>query len=110
MTVTREHLIMNLQTQLGLKRGEAQQLVGRLFLIMKDALSRGEDLLISGFGKFLVKQKNSHRGRNVRTQESMTLAGRRVLVFKSSGVLRHRLNQGSPGTGGKSLEVPPLAP
>ena len=98
MTVTKEHLIMKLQAELGLSRGEAQHLVGRLFTLMKDTLSRGEPLLISGFGKFLVRQKNSRRGRNPQTRASMILAARKVLVFKSSGVLRHRLNQGLKST------------
>ena len=102
MTCTREHLITRLQAELDLSRREAQQLLERLFTIMKDALSRGEDLLISGFGKFLVKQKSLHRGRNAQVQASKVLAGHRVLVFKSSGVLRQRLNQGPTTTGGKS--------
>jgi len=93
---------MGLQAELGLSHREAQQLLGRLFTIMKDTLSRGEDLLISGLGKFLVKQKNFRRGRNPRVRARKVLAGRRVLVFKSSGVLRQRLNQGLTTSGGKS--------
>ena len=92
MTVTKEHLILHVQARLGLKRSEAQQLVGRLFLIMKDTLARGEDLLISGFGKFSVKQKNSRPGRNFHSHGNTPQAEHRVLVFKSSGVLRRRLN------------------
>lgn len=93
MTITREHLIGRLQTELSLSKREAHQVVNRLFTIMSDTLCRGEHLLISGFGKFSVKQKNSRRGRNPQTRQAMILAARKVLVFKSSGVLRQRLNQ-----------------
>ena len=66
----------------------------RLFEIMKDTLSRGDDLLISGFGKFSVRKKRARRGRNPQTQESLILSARKVVVFKSSGVLRQRINEG----------------
>jgi integration host factor subunit alpha len=60
---------------------------------MKDSLARGEGLLISGFGKFWVRQKNARQGRNPQTKESLILAARKVLVFKASGVLRKRINE-----------------
>ena len=94
MALTKEQLSIQLQTQLGMSKREAHQLVHRLFEIMKDTLSRGDDLLISGFGKFSVRQKRARRGRNPQTKERMTLAARKVLVFKSSGVLRRRINEG----------------
>jgi integration host factor subunit alpha len=59
---------------------------------MKDTLANGEDLLISGYGKFLVRQKNARRGRNPQTKEALMLRARKVLVFKASGVLRGRMN------------------
>jgi integration host factor subunit alpha len=65
-----------------------------LLKIMKDTLSKGEDLLISGFGKFSVRQKRARRGRNPQTKERITLAARKVLVFKASGVVRKRINKG----------------
>jgi integration host factor subunit alpha len=61
---------------------------------MKGTLSQGEDLLISGFGKFCVRRKNARQGRNPQTKESLILAARKVLVFKTSGVLRQRFNEG----------------
>ena len=94
MTLTKEKLINSLETQLGMSRQESRQVVERLFKIMKDTLSRGEDLLISGFEKFSVRQKRARRGRNPQTKERMTLAARKVLVFKASGVLRKRINEG----------------
>jgi integration host factor subunit alpha len=78
-----------------LTKQESQQAVERLFEIMKDTLAKGEDLLISGYGKFSVKQKNARRGRNPQTKETLMLAARKVLVFKASGVLRKRINESS---------------
>jgi len=60
--------------------------------IMKDTLAQGEELLVSGFGKFSVRQKRERRGRNPQTKESLLLRPRKVLVFKASGVLRARIN------------------
>jgi len=94
MALTKEKLITHLETQLGMGRQESRQVVERLLKIMKDTLSQGEDLLISGFGKFSVRQKKARPGRNPQTKTSMTLAARKVLVFKASGVLRKRINEG----------------
>jgi len=66
--------------------------VERLFEIMKGTLANGEDLLLSGFGKFWVRQKNAREVRNFQTKETLILAARKVLVFKASGVLRKRIN------------------
>ena len=92
MAITKDKLISRLQTQLGLTKQESQQAVKRLFEILKDTLANGEDLLISGFGKFSVRQKNARRGRNPQTKEALMLKARKVLVFKASGVLRGRMN------------------
>ena len=92
MSLTKDKLITRLQTQMGLTKQESRQVVDRLLEMMKDTLARGDDLLISGFGKFSVRQKQARRGRNPQTKESLVLAARKVLVFKASGVLRHRLN------------------
>jgi integration host factor subunit alpha len=93
MSLTKDKLITRLQTQIGLDRQESRQIAERLLEIMKDALAGGEELLISGFGKFSVRRKNERRGRNPHTKESLILAARKVLVFKASGVLRERLNK-----------------
>ena len=94
MALTKGKLTILLQTQLGMSRNESRYTVDRLFKIMKDTLSRGEDLLVSGFGKFSVRQKKARRGRNPQTKESLIIASRKVLVFKASGVLRKRINEG----------------
>jgi integration host factor subunit alpha len=93
MALTKDKLITRLQTQIGLDRQESRQIVERLLEIMKDTLTKGEELLITGFGKFSVRQKNARRGRNPQTKESLVLAARKVLVFKASGILRERINE-----------------
>ena len=92
MALTKEKLISRLQTQVGLTKQESRAIVERVLDLMKGALAEGEDLLISGFGKFSVRQKNARRGRNPQTKENLILRARRVVVFKTSGVLRHRIN------------------
>jgi integration host factor subunit alpha len=92
MALTKEKLVTRLQTQLGLTKQESRQAVEQLFEIMKDTLANGDDLLISSYGKFSVRQKNARRGRNPQTKEALMLKARKVLVFKASGVLRGRVN------------------
>lgn len=93
MALTKEKLITHLQTQMGMNKQESRQVVDHLLEIMKDTLAQGEELLISGFGKFSVRQKRERGGRNPQTKESLILSARKVLVFKASGVLRARINK-----------------
>jgi len=92
MAITKEKLTILLQDRLGISRQESRQLVERVFQIMKDTFTQGEDLLISGFGKFSVRHKKARRGRNPQTKENLTISAREVVVFKASGVLRQRLS------------------
>jgi len=92
MALTKDKLVTRLQTQIGLTKPESRQMVERLFGLIKDTLADGEDLLISGFGTFLIKKKNERRGRNPQTREALMLKARQVLVFKTSVVLRRRIN------------------
>jgi integration host factor subunit alpha len=92
VALTKEKMINRLQTQAGLSKQESRAAVEKVLDIMKDTLARGEDLLISGFGKFSVKQKNARRGRNPQTKENLILRARKVVVFKTSGVLRNLIN------------------
>ena len=94
MALTKDKLVTRLQTQIGMRKPESRQIVQRLFEIKKETVVGGENLLISGFGTFLVRQKNERLGRNPQTKENLMLRARRVLVFKTSGVLRERVNGG----------------
>jgi len=66
--------------------------VERLLEIIKQTLESGEDVLISGFGKFYVKDKRKRRGRNPQTGQDLLLVERRVVMFKCSAVLRNKMN------------------
>ncbi len=106
MTLTKEKVIKNVSERLGLGPGEARAAVEQVLELIKAALTRDEDVLISGFGKFTVRHKHSRRGRNPQTKEDLILRARRVVVFKTSGVLRQRLN--SPST--EKTSAPPAPP
>ena len=93
MSLTKDKLITRLQAQVGLDKQESRQIVERVLGIMKDTLAGGDNVLISGFGKFSVRQKKARRGRNPQTKAALTLGPRKVLVFKASGVLRERMNK-----------------
>ena len=93
MALTKDKLVTRLQDQMGMSRKESRQIVDRLLKIMKDSLARGEGLLISGFGKFSVKQKNERRGRNPQSKENLILKSRKIVTFKYSRVLRKRINE-----------------
>jgi integration host factor subunit alpha len=68
-------------------------LIATLFEIIKSTLADGKDLLISGFGTFLIRQKNARWGRNPQTEKALMLKPREVVVVKTSGVLRERMNR-----------------
>lgn len=63
--------------------------------LVKSTLESGEDVLISGFGKFNVREKRARRGRNPQTGEMIMLPPKRIVTFKSSSVLKRRINGGA---------------
>ena len=93
MALTKENITNDVYNHAGLSKTLSRTVVERLFEIMKEALEKKEDLLISGFGKFSVRSKNSRRGRNPQTKQDLILRARRVVVFKTSGVLRQHINK-----------------
>lgn len=92
MAVTKEKIITEVFDSTELSRKDARQSVEKLMDILKRTLAEEKDVLISGFGKFVVKRKRARRGRNPQTKESLELRARRVVVFKNSGILRKRIN------------------
>ena len=92
VALTKEKIINSIYHQVGLSKSQSRNVVERLLEIIKRSLENNEDLLISGFGKFVVKQKAARRGRNPQTTEDLELRARRVVVFKTSGVLRDKIN------------------
>ena len=77
----------------GFSKKESIDLVDLVFETMKETLGRGEKIKISGFGNFVVKEKNARRGRNPQTGQEIEISARRVLTFKSSQVLRKALSE-----------------
>lgn len=94
MTLTKAKVVENVYEELDLPRGQCVEIVESLLEIMKQSLENGEDVMISGFGKFMVKEKKARRGRNPATGEEMMLDPRRVVTFKCSGKLRDMINNG----------------
>jgi integration host factor subunit alpha len=92
MTLTKDHIINTIHDQLDFTKNRSAQLVESILEIMKATLENGEDMLISGFGKFCVKDKRERRGRNPQTGEDLMLGSRRVVIFKCSKVLREKIN------------------
>ena len=92
MTLTKADLIDCIYNRLDLPKKKSSQLVDSLLEIIKKTLEDGEDVLISGFGKFCVKDKRKRRGRDPHTREDIMLGERRVVRFKCSGRLRDKIN------------------
>lgn len=76
----------------GMTKVKAVEAVESFLHLAKDTLIGGDDLLLSGFGKFNVKDKRERRGRNPWTGSELTLAPRRVVTFSPSGILRDKVN------------------
>ena len=92
MTLTKEKIIDNIYNQVGLSKNQSRRAVESLLEIIKQTLTKNENLLISGFGKFIVKDKAARKGRNPQTKEDLKLRARKVVVFRTSGVLRKKIN------------------
>ncbi len=92
MALTKAHIIESIHNQLGLPKKNCAEIFETLLDIMKNSLADGDEVLISGFGKFCVKDKKERRGRNPATGSDMMLDQRRVVTFRCSSVLRSRVN------------------
>ena len=92
MTLTKENLVETVRDVCEFTKKDSHKLVGKLLGIIKDTLVNGEGALVSGFGKFYVKEKRKRRGRNPQTGEGLMLEPRKVVLFKCSGVLRDKIN------------------
>jgi integration host factor subunit alpha len=93
MALTKSHLIEAIAEKNGFTKIKSTETVETILEIIKSTLTSGDDVLISGFGKFCVKEKRERRGRNPATGEDMILSPRRVVTFKCSGMLKDKINK-----------------
>ena len=93
MTTTKSDLVNAVAEANGFPQNKSVEIVEILIDLIKSKLAGGENVLISGFGKFCVREKRARRGRNPATGEDMMLDARRVVTFKCSGQLRDKINQ-----------------
>ena len=111
MSVTKADIVERVYKEAGFSKKEAADLVDLIFKVIKDTLSRGEKVKISGFGNFSIRDKATRMGRNPQTGEAMPISARRVLTFKPSQILRdditerfkHRIDK----EGKEDLSLPP---
>jgi len=92
MTLTKDHLVSSVGDRLGISKFESSRIVETVLETVKSSLKSGEDVLISGFGKFSAKKKAPRKGRNPATGESLPLDARTVVTFRCSGILRDKVN------------------
>jgi integration host factor subunit alpha len=92
MSITRDDFTNSVHRNTKLPKKQSKELIDAAMELIKSALASGKDVLISGFGKFEVRDKASRNGRNPQTGEALTLRARRVVTFKPSGVLKGKLN------------------
>jgi len=90
--MTKKDLIENVRFAGNLQRKEAEEVVESVLDIMKETLVAGEEVKVSGFGKFVVHQKHDRNGRNPQTGEPLTITARKFLTFKPSILLKQEIN------------------
>ena len=93
MTFTKADIVNQVyKSHSNLTKDQARETAEAVLSVIKSSLASGEDVLLSGFGKFCVKDKSPRKGRNPQTGEELMLDARRVVTFKPSGKLRDKVN------------------
>jgi integration host factor subunit alpha len=92
MSLTKNNIVENIHG-IGFTKQKSVEVIESLLEIIKSTLEKGNDVLISGFGKFCVKNKKKRRGRNPATGADLMLNERKVVTFKCSGKLRDKINK-----------------
>jgi len=90
--MTKADIVERIANENGFTKAESFDLVESVLEIIKDTLAAGKTLKVSGFGSFIVKEKNDRRGRNPQTGEEITIDARKVLTFKPSAMLKDAMN------------------
>ena len=92
MSITKADIVNGISNHFGYSKRQSFEMVESILETIKESLESGEDVLISGFGKFCVKEKKERRGRNPATGNDMILDRRRVVTFRCSHLLRDKIN------------------
>jgi integration host factor subunit alpha len=92
MALTKIQIVESIHNQIGLPKNKSTKIVETFIEIIKKTLTSSEDVLISNFGKFCVKEKAERKGRNPSTGDDLILEPRKVVTFRCSGKLRDRIN------------------
>lgn len=90
--MTKADIVEKIHTTTGLSKKDSAEMMESVFDIIKSTLESGESIKVSGFGSFVVNQKEARRGRNPQTGEAITIEARKVLTFKPSTILRQSIN------------------
>ena len=93
--MTKAEIARIVHERVGLSKKESAQIVDAVLEVVHAALVKGEDVKLSGFGHFMVRQKHARRGRNPKTGSDITIAPRSVVSFRASQLLKTKLNEGS---------------
>jgi integration host factor subunit alpha len=91
--MTKADIVERIYEKVGFSKKEASEVVDSVFELIKQHLESGEKVKVSGFGNFVVHEKQPRRGRNPQTGEAITIRGRRVLGFKASPMLKKSMNR-----------------
>ena len=91
--MTKADIVEKIHTTIGLSKKDSAEMMESVFDIIKSTLESGETIKVSGFGSFVVNQKEARRGRNPQSGEAITIEARRVLTFKPSTLLRQAVNK-----------------
>jgi integration host factor subunit alpha len=92
MALTKIQIVESIHNQIGLPKNKSTEIVETLLEVIKSTLASGEDVLISNFGRFCVREKAERKGRNPATGDDLMLEPRKVVTFRCSGKLRDRVN------------------
>ncbi|MBN1472048.1 MAG: integration host factor subunit alpha [Syntrophaceae bacterium] len=92
MTLTKADIVESIYNNCGYSLTRSTDITESTLEIIKKTLESGEDVMISGFGKFYITQKKERKGRNPATGDTLMLKSRKIVTFKSAGVLRKKLN------------------
>ena len=99
--MTKAEIVERIYERAKASKKDATEVVDLVFEVIKTRLETGEKVKLSGFGNFVVHEKRPRKGRNPQTGEEIVIAGRRVLTFKASQVLKKTMNDGADGAAGE---------